>query len=91
VRTKTQFFTRDQIDNQIPLLVVILTLAAASNAQSVCPKACTYIYLPVCGFNGQEHIKFGNQCQMESMNECEVQEGDRKFEKVFMNDCDEDK
>lgn len=36
-----------------------------------CPKACNYVYDPVCGYNGKNYQKFGNSCFMDAHNQCE--------------------
>jgi hypothetical protein len=78
---------RLQIDNKFPLLAIILALAAASDAQDVCPKECILLNDPICGYDGKKYRIFGNSCFMEDVNECEVRKGDRKFEIIAPEKC----
>jgi Kazal-type serine protease inhibitor domain len=51
-----------------------------------CPRPCTTEYNPVCGFNGLVYKQFGNPCQFQVHNECEVKDG-KIFEKVELSLC----
>jgi hypothetical protein len=62
-----------------------IVLAASANDDD-CIVACTYIYDPICAFNGHEYRFFGNECFMNSMNTCNHEE----FEPVDETFCDDE-
>lgn len=45
-------------------LVILLTGVSGED----CPQVCPALYGPTCGFNGECHIQFDNECQMRALN-----------------------
>lgn len=41
-------------------------VSAAGEAD--CPRVCPLLESPVCGFNGECHIDFANECQIRMLN-----------------------
>lgn len=72
------------------LIVTISTAAIARASKSKrdtgadqCLKGCPYVLDPVCGFDGTEYLRFGNECAMEVHN-CEVgSQGRREFMRLL--------
>lgn len=66
----------------ITVLAVSMSIAAAaritkvkrdtSDERPACDQGCTFIYDPVCGWDGAEHKSFGNACLMKKHN-CEIE------------------
>lgn len=67
------------------VLIDLFVMSATIN----CPRACTYIYDPICSYNGKEHKIFGNQCFMDAHNDCERSANAPEFYRVTDNNCND--
>jgi hypothetical protein len=53
--------------------MLVLSIAAlVSSGNNICPRACSHIYEPICGFNGDEYLLFGSQCKFDGFNDCDL-------------------
>lgn len=56
-------------------------------AITMCPRACNYVYDPICAYNGVEYKLFGNQCFMDGYNDCDRLDGAAEYYAVTEDKC----
>jgi hypothetical protein len=52
------------------VLIAVFLLFYTVQSDDGCYRACGNVYFPLCGQDGDEFKFFGNECLMESHNEC---------------------
>uniref|UniRef100_A0A224Y3U9 Putative salivary secreted kazaltype proteinase inhibitor n=1 Tax=Panstrongylus lignarius TaxID=156445 RepID=A0A224Y3U9_9HEMI len=61
---------RTSVFSVIVVVVFLCVLDKHVFGEVGCHDSCSLVYEPVCGDNGQEHVRFNSLCELERANSC---------------------